>query len=79
MPDILRALPLECRIPISGKDIQVKCFSSENDEVVLKTLPPTYTEFRWETNDSIRVSQTVAEICADAGIVRQTLIKPARA
>jgi len=67
-PDILCALPSECKIFIYGEDIQVVCFSSENDKVVLKTLPPTHTVWWWETNNYIRVPQTVAEICADTGI-----------
>jgi len=76
-PDILCALPSECKIFIYGEDIQVECFSSENGEMGLKTLPLTHP-LKWVNNDNIMVPQTVAEICADTGIVKQTLIKPAR-
>lgn len=74
--DTMCALPPECKIFIYGKDVQVETFSSENGVMELKTLPPT--PLMWVNNDYIRVPKTVAEICADAGIVRQTLIKPAR-
>ena len=77
-PETLRALPSECELFIWSKDIQVEYFSSEKDEVVLKTLPPTSTVLRWETNDYTLVSPKVGKICAEFGIERQTLIKPAR-
>lgn len=75
--DVMCALPPECKIFIYGKNVQVETISSENGEMGLKTL--LLTQRKWVNNEYNLVPKTVAEICADAGIVRQTLIKPARA